>query len=423
MMALRDMNDWLDYISTLHYRKINLGLSRITNLVKKLGLSAFSCPVITVAGTNGKGSVVKSLESIYLSAGYQVAAYTSPHLLSFNERLCFNGELVIDKDFIEAFEFIEKNRDRQPLSFFEFTTLACLYICKKLELDVLLLEIGLGGRLDAVNVVDSDVSVITTIDIDHIDWLGNDRESIGREKAGIFRAYRPVICGDPNPPKSVLEAAQLLQAPIFQFMKDFSIIENGKTWQWQCPSINYDALPLPKLKIQNVATSLMVVTQLQNQLPVKELAIVAGIQRATLPGRFEQVEQPVSVIFDVAHNSQSTHYLAEQLHRSPCSGRTFAVVGMLKDKDISGAFSPILSYVDRWYVGNLTEIRGALGRKLVSILRTEGVKDCYNFKSINEAFEKAISQCEVQDRILVFGSFYTVSIAKQFLFRNQSYRN
>ncbi|MFW0079085.1 MAG: bifunctional tetrahydrofolate synthase/dihydrofolate synthase [Coxiella endosymbiont of Haemaphysalis qinghaiensis] len=417
MATPRNMNGWLDYINTLHCREIDLGLSRVIRLAKKLGLSTFSCPVITVAGTNGKGSVIKSLESIYLAAGYQVAAYTSPHLLSFNERLRFNGEPILDRNFIEAFAFIEKNRDRKPLSFFEFTTLACFYICKKLVLDVLLLEVGLGGRLDAVNVIDPDVAVITTIDIDHTDWLGNDRESIGREKAGIFWAHRPVICGDPNPPGSLLWAAQLLQAPIFQFMKDFSVIENQKTWKWQGPAINYDALPLPQLKTQNVATSLMVVTRLQDRLPVKELAIVTGIQKATLPGRFERVEKPVSIIFDVAHNPQATRYLAEQLHRSCHSGRTFAVAGMLKDKDILGTFSPMLSCIDRWYVGGLSKTRGASGEKLSGILRTEGISDCYNFTSIDEAFKEAIVQCKEQDRIVVFGSFYTVAIAKQFLSR------
>lgn len=418
MTTLRDMNGWLDYINTLHCYEIDLGLSRVTGLAKKLGLSTFSCPVITVAGTNGKGSVIKSLESIYLAAGYQVAAYTSPHLLCFNERLRFNGEPILDRNFIEAFVFIEKNRDQKPLSFFEFTTLACLYMCKKLALDVLLLEVGLGGRLDAVNVINPDVAVITTIDIDHTDWLGHDRESIGREKAGIFLAHRPVICGDPNPPESLLEAAQLLQAPIFQFMKDFSVIENRKTWKWKGPKINYDALPFPKLKTQNVATSLMVVTHLQDRLPVKELAIVTGIQKAILPGRFERVEKPVSIIFDVAHNPQATHYLAEQLCRSCHSGRTFAVVGMLKDKDIVGTFLPMLACVDRWYVGSLSEIRGASGEKLAGILRTEGVADCYNFTSIDEAFEKAIVQCKRKDdRIVVFGSFHTVAIAKKFLSR------
>ena len=417
MATPRDMNGWLDYINTFHCREIDLGLSRVTSLAKKLGLSTFSCPVITVAGTNGKGSVIKSLESIYLAAGYQVAAYTSPHLLCFNERLRLNGEPMLDRNFIESFAFIEKNRDQQPLSFFEFTTLACFYICKKLVLDVLLLEVGLGGRLDAVNVIDSDVAVITTIDIDHTDWLGNDRESIGREKAGIFWTHRPVICGDPNPPKSLLGAAQLLKAPVFQFMKDFSVIKNEKTWEWQGPKVNYDALPLPQLKTQNVATSLMVVTQLQDRLPVKKLAIITGIQTAILPGRFERVEKPVSIIFDVAHNPQATHYLAEQLRCSCHLGQTFAVVGMLKDKDISGAFLPMFSCVDRWYVGGLSETRGASGEKLAGILRTEGIEDCYNFTSIDKAFEQAIVQCKKQDRIVVFGSFYTVAIAKRFLFR------
>lgn len=423
MTISRDMNDWLDYINTLHDREINLSLSCIIQVAKKLDLTTFSCPVITVAGTNGKGSVIKSLESIYLASGYQVAAYTSPHLLCFNERLRFNGEPMLDSNFIEAFTFIEENRNQKPLSFFEFTTLACFYICKKLTLDIFLLEVGLGGRLDAVNIIDPDVAVITTIDIDHTDWLGSDRESIGREKAGIFRTHCPVICGDPYPPKSLLKEAQLLQAPIFQFMKDFSIIKYEKTWKWQGPKIHYDALPLPRLKIQNVATSLMVVTYLQNRLPVKKFAIIAGIQKASLPGRIERLEQPFSVIFDVAHNPQSAHYLAEQIYCSSHSGRTFAVVGMLKDKNILGTFSPLLPCIDYWYVGDIGGIRGALGENLLKTLKAEGVKNCYNFTSIKEAFKNAIAQCQKQDRIVVFGSFYAVAIVKQYMSRGQNHRN
>ncbi|AJC50568.1 bifunctional tetrahydrofolate synthase/dihydrofolate synthase [Coxiella endosymbiont of Amblyomma americanum] len=411
------MHAWLNYINSLYYREIDLGLSRIIDLSRKLGVSTFSCPVVTVAGTNGKGSVIKLLESIYLASGYQVAAYTSPHLFIFNERLRFNSKPMLDRNFIEAFALIEKNRDRQSLSFFEFTTLACLYICKKLALDVLLLEVGLGGRLDAVNVIDPDISVITTVDIDHTDWLGNDRESIGREKAGIFRAHHPVICGDPNPPRSIFEVAQPLQSPIFQFMRDFSVIESKKTWKWLGPrNVNYGNLPLPQLKIQNVATSLMVINQLQDWLPVRELSIVTGIRKAFLPNCFEKVNQPVSLIFDVAHNPQAARYLAEQLCCSPHSGRTFAVIGMLKDKDIQGTIEPMLTCVDRWYVGSLPEMRGAAGEKITDLLRREGVKNCYNFTSIDQAFKQAIAQCEENDRVVVFGSFYTVAMAKKSLF-------
>ena len=209
------MKEWLSYISKLHSRKIDLGLSRIIALAEKLSLRDFSCPVITVAGTNGKGSVIKFLESIYLAAGYRVAAYTSPHLLQFNERLRINGHSVADEALVNAFSFIENNRNNQPLSFFEFTTLAIFYICKKQPLDVLLLEIGLGGRLDAVNIVEPSVAVISNIDIDHTDYLGKNRESIGREKAGIIRWHKLIVCGDPNPPKSVYETAKKIRGAIF----------------------------------------------------------------------------------------------------------------------------------------------------------------------------------------------------------------
>ena len=410
------MKDWLNYINSLHSREIDLGLSRISPLAEELSLNNFPCYVVIVAGTNGKGSVIKSLESIYLSENYKVAAYTSPHILRFNERLRLNGKSLADEAFIEAFKFIEDHRNRQPLSFFEFTTLAIFYICKKQNLDILLLEVGLGGRLDAVNIVEPDVSVITTVDIDHMDWLGGDRESIGREKAGIIRRYKPIICGDPSPPKSVCKRAKLLEAPFYQFKKDFFAVSNGKNWQWQGPSsVSYDSLPLPTLKIQNVATSLMVIHCLQKQLPVMYSSIVAGIKGAILPARFEQFQNPISFIFDVAHNLQATRYLSQQLQKTTHTGRTLGVVGMLKDKDIFGALKPMLSCIDQWYVITLSEPRGATSKSLQQVLAALQIKNCYNFESVADAFKKALEDCSRQDRIVVFGSFHTVAMAKKYL--------
>ncbi|ACJ18446.1 bifunctional tetrahydrofolate synthase/dihydrofolate synthase [Coxiella burnetii] len=409
------MKNWLAYINSLHSREIDLGLSRITSLAEKLSLNNFACPVVTVAGTNGKGSVVKSLESIYLAAGYKVAAYTSPHLLQFNERLRLNGEPATDELFIEAFKFIEDNRNHQPLSFFEFTTLAIFYICKKQNLDILLLEVGLGGRLDAVNIVEPDVTVITTIDIDHTDWLGEDRESIGREKAGIIRRHKPVIGGDPNLPNSVYEQVHLLEAPFYQLEKDFFAVSTKENWQWQGPTQDYQGLPLPSLKIENIATSLMVIHCLQSQLPVSQHSLIAGIKNAVLPGRFEWIQTPAPIVFDVAHNPQATAYLSEQLRKTDHAGRTLGVVGMLRDKDIPGALKPMLSCIDQWYAGTLSESRGATSANLQNVLSELQVENCYNFDSVADAFKKAVEDCRPQDRIVVFGSFYTVAMAKEVL--------
>ena len=410
------MKDWLVYINSLHLRAIDLGLSRISCLPKKLLLNNFDCLVVTVAGTNGKGSVIKSLESIYLAAGYNVAAYTSPHLLRFNERLQLNGESVSDELFIEAFKFVEKNRSNQPLSFFEFTTLAVFYICAKQKLDILLLEVGLGGRLDVVNIVEPDLAVITVIDIDHTNWLGNNRESIGREKAGIIRRFKPVICGDPNPPVSVLEQAQLLKAHFYQFEKDFFSVGHKKNWQWIGPNNScYHQLPLPALKMQNVASSLMVIHCLQKKLPVNQFSLVTGIKEAFLPGRFEQIQATATIIFDVAHNPQATCYLSKKLSEIHHIGRTLGVVGMLGDKDIAGTLQPMLSCIDYWYTGTLLEHRGANGGILRNILAVLQVKNCDNFNSIADAFKKALEDCQRQDRIVVFGSFHTVAMAKNYL--------
>ena len=413
------MEDWLSYISMLHSRKIDLGLSRIATLAEKLSLRDFSCPVITVAGTNGKGSVIKLLESIYLAAGYRVAAYTSPHLLKFNERLRINGDAVADEALVNAFSFVESNRNHQLLSFFEFTTLAIFYICKKQPLDILLLEIGLGGRLDAVNIVEPNVAVISNIDIDHTDWLGKDRESIGREKAGIIRWHKLIVCGDPNPPQSVYETAKKLEAPFFQFKTDFFAKVGEGIWEWQGPATVFEKLPLPALKIQNAATSLMALYCLQGRLPLSLDAIRNGINKAALPGRFECVQKPVPIIFDVAHNPQATRYLAEKLQQTANAGRTLAVVGMLHDKDIQGAFESMLCCIDQWYVGGLQEetTRGATSENLMEVLLEcrASAETCYNFFSVTEAFEGALNNCGLQDRIVVFGSFHTVGLVKRYL--------
>ncbi len=417
LKKMATVSDWLDYLYHLHPKEIDLGLSRISDLAERLFLRKFSCPVITVAGTNGKGSVVRFLECIYLAAGYQVATYTSPHLICFNERLRMNGKEVADEALLEAFSVIEKNRGELALTFFEFTTLAALWICQKQALDLLILEVGLGGRLDAVNIVDADVAVITSIDIDHVDWLGPDRESIGREKAGILRSGKPLVCGDASPPDSIRHQVQQQGSPYFQFETDYAINHFDDGWEWCGPDRRYSRLPLTHLKLQNAATAIMVIELLQTVLPITPFAILTGLSRAQLPGRFEMIESPVRVILDVAHNPQATNYLAAQLREHPIKGDTLSVVGMLRDKDISGSLAPLLSFIKGWYAADLSVPRGGTAAQIIHSLATQGVSCCYNFATVEDALGAAITRCGPNDQVLVFGSFYTVSLAKQFLLR------
>ncbi len=412
---MRNLQDWIEYIQLIHPKTIDLSLDRIALLAEKLQLNCFNCPVITVAGTNGKGSVIACLESIFVASGYQVAAYTSPHLLRFNERLRFNKQEVSDQQFIEAFAFIEAHRHDIELTFFEFTTLAALKICQQLDLSVLLLEVGLGGRLDAVNIVDPDIAVITNIDLDHMDWLGDTREKIGFEKAGIIRAKRPVVCGDPEPPKSVLSKANAVAASCFTLNHQFFYRQRLGGWDWHGGNKAYTDLPLPALKLQNVATSLMVIELLQAQLPVLVSAIRASLAHLKLAGRFQQVDYVTPVVMDVAHNPQSIAYLAQQLGQLPAVKRTVAVLGMLKNKDIVGSLHTIAAQIDAWYIGDLSTSRGATVQYLAGMLKQLGVGCIHECSTVTEAFEQAVRNTDAAERIVVFGSFYTVGLVQDLL--------
>jgi dihydrofolate synthase/folylpolyglutamate synthase len=411
------LSEWFSYIESLHMDAIVLGLDRIAIVAEKLGVLHFPCPVITIAGTNGKGSCVAFLEAIFTHAGYAVGAYTSPHLLRFHERIRLLGKEISDTPLLHAFEQVEAARAEQDvrLTYFEFTTLAALYLFKQAAPDVLLLEVGLGGRLDAVNVIDPDVSVITTIALDHMDWLGDTREAIGYEKAGIFRPNTPAICGDLDPPAQIKERAQKLAAPLYCAGVDFSFESNRETWSWRYKEHAYTALPLPQLPVQNAATALMAVHCLQNRLPVSVDAVVQGLTYAALPGRFQRFVQGGGgeTILDVAHNPAAAHYLATRLRSAPIAGLTRAVVGILADKDIEETLRPLLPLVHTWYVASLDGPRGACAEKIAEYLQKLGVAAYYHlpilFDSVTTAYKKAQADMKNEDRILVFGSFHTVA--------------
>ncbi|MBS0350896.1 MAG: bifunctional tetrahydrofolate synthase/dihydrofolate synthase [Proteobacteria bacterium] len=416
------VNDWLDFINQIHPKEMDFSLDRLFSLVEPLGLTRFKCPVVTVGGTNGKGSCVSFLETIFTEGGYRVGAFTSPHLLRFNERIRIGNNIVDDSALIEAFNWVEHHRKQVSLTFFEYTFMTALYLFQKAELDLLILEVGLGGRLDAVNVIDADIAVITTVDLDHTEILGSDRETIGREKSGIFRAGRAVVCGDPEPPASVRWAAEALAVDWHALGDTFHYndsITNGQ-WRWWSGYIHHEHLPPISLKKQNAATSLMVVELLRKRLSLSDAAIRQGLAKTQLPGRFEKVSVADGFCYlDVAHNPQGGRWLAEQWSQVEVKGKRLAVVGMLGDKDIAQTFQPLLNCVDVWYVVSLSVGRGATYQRLMSVLASQGVRQVLGFPTVEFAMESILGSANFPDDvILVFGSFYTVTAAKHYLSRS-----
>lgn len=426
-MRFSSLPEWLSWQEGLHPSTIELGLERVTEVFNRLHPTTPPCPVITVAGTNGKGSSVALLESIYQNAGYKTAAYTSPHLLRYNERIHLNGEEVSDDDICEAFERIDQARLKSPneesnneisLTYFEFGTLAALDIFFRAKPDVMLLEVGLGGRLDVVNILDADVALITSIGIDHTDWLGDDRETIAKEKAGIMRKDHPVIFSSPEMPQSISDTAKEVGAVLYQRGKDFSW-KNGagfSAWDWNSSEQQRTALPQSNLRgthqLDNAAGVLMVIECLADKLPVNQKQIKAGLLSVSVPGRFQcQFGDPMHIL-DVAHNEASMACLAELLNSQVCGGNNIAVLGMLEDKAHTESLSVMLPEITQWYVADLDVPRGAKAEKLAGVLKSldeNVVVSC--FSSVKQAIEAADSDAESGDRVIIFGSFYTVESA------------
>jgi len=406
---------WLDWQETLHPSAIELGLERPGRVLTSLGLASPRHIVITVAGTNGKGSSVAMLESILRAAGYRVGCYTSPHLRCYNERIRIDGELVDDVRLCEAFERIDQARGETSLTYFEFGTLAAFEIFDHAGLDVAVLEVGMGGRLDAVNLLDADVALVSAIDVDHAAWLGDDREAIGREKAGIFRHGRPAVCSDPHPPRSLLQHAQELGTPLYCLGEAYRYERQGEGWNWQGPDLRRDALPLPALRgefqLQNAAGVLMVLALLAEKLPVAPQHLRQGLHSVTLPGRFQVLPGEVATILDVAHNPQSAAALAANLAAMPVTGRTHAVVAMLADKDLGSVIRHMAGVVDHWYPAGLDVFRGADSATLLAALREQGIVAAAPHASVAAALAAARQAARPGDRIVVFGSFYTVAQA------------
>jgi len=410
---------WLGYIETLHATPVALGLERVGEVARRMSIRP-GCPIVTVGGTNGKGSTCAMLESMLRHAGYRTALYTSPHLLRFNERVRVDGTEAADGALAAAFDAVETARTSAPavaLTYFEFSTLAALHLFASAALDAIVLEVGLGGRLDAVNVVDADVAVVTSIGIDHVDYLGATRESIGREKAGIFRAGRQAICGDPDPPSTLVDHAATIGAPLWRIGRDFTFDVAGVQWRYQGPRGVRHALPLPALRgahqLGNAATALAALDALRDVVPVSAGAIRAGLVQIELPGRFQVLPGRPVIVLDVAHNPHAARVLAGTLGSMSYHPTTFAVFGMLADKDIDGVIAALRPRIDQWYIAPLPGPRGATAERVATALRQAGVDaaSIHAFDDIARAFAAARDAASETDRIAAFGSFLTVAAA------------
>jgi len=382
-------------------------------VLDNMGLRRPAFAAIAITGTNGKGSTTAMCEGILRCAGYKVGAYTSPHLIVYNERVRLDGRSVTDARLCAAFERIEAARGEVPLTYFEFGTIAAFDIFRDARIDIAVLEVGMGGRLDAVNAIDADVSIVTAVDIDHVAWLGSTRETIGREKAGIYRPGRPAICGDPNPPSVIGAEAQRIGAKLLQLGRDFHVERGATEWTWRFGTRLRAGLPYPALRgdyqLFNAASALMALEMLGGRFLVTQANVREGLLSAVIPGRFQVLPgRPVRVL-DVAHNAQAARSLAATLKQQAVPGLTLAVIGMLRDKDIAAVVGELRDVVDRWYLATLPVARGASAVQLIESLRTAGIQTkAVAFDDVPRAYAAAVHEATESDRIVVFGSFHTV---------------
>jgi len=411
---MKTLQDWLDHCERLHPKTIELGLERSQAVAARMGLR-FECPVITVAGTNGKGSTCAMLEAIALQAGYRAGVYTSPHLVHFEERCRIHGEIVKAQELIPHFEKVEAAREGTSLSYFEFTTLAIMSLMAASRLDVAILEVGLGGRLDTVNIIDTDCAVITSIDLDHMDYLGTDRESIGREKAGIMRTGKPAVVSDPMPPQSVIDRATEIGADLWTLGRDFNFSGDKLQWGWAGRGRRYAGLAYPALRganqLVNASGALAALEALRDRIPVTAQAVRTGLALVELPGRFQIVPGQPALVLDVAHNPHSVAALAANLDAMGFYPTTHAVFGAMADKDLAPMLKKMGPLVDRWYFTDLPTPRASAAAALIESWRAQETRRdvaASTHATPMEALRAAVAAADPADRIVVFGSFYTV---------------
>lgn len=396
-----------------HVKKIDLGLQRVSSVYKRLKTSTSKKPyTITVAGTNGKGSCVAFLESILLAEGYRVGVYSTPHLLCYNERVRVNGEAVSDASLTEAFSRIDKAREKVSLSYFEFGTLAALTIFEKQDVDIQILEVGLGGRLDAVNIIDANAALITSIDIDHVAWLGNDRSVIAVEKAGVFRKNQKAICADKTVPNSLPEFAAQLKTDLKLSGVDYKVEKDGDIWRLLIDHELAGDFPIPSLKgehqIQNAAGVVALLAHVSDDIPVQKTSVLDGLQNTFLPGRLQLVGTAPDIYLDVAHNRQSAVALAKFIKCKEYKGDIHAVFSILDDKDLSKVTEPFLEFVNFWYIAPLNIDRSEKIECLSEFFNRHSKYQCSEHKSIESAFAKTRQLAKKEDLVICFGSFYVV---------------
>ena len=417
MNNLHTLADWLTHCEQLHPKTIDMGLHRVKAMLARMSLT-FECPIITVAGTNGKGSTCAMLEAILLESGYRTGVYTSPHLVDFEERCRVRGDIVKAAELVTAFAAVEdarKRGDEMTLSYFEFTTLAILQLLAGSKLDVVILEVGLGGRLDAVNALDTDCAVITSIDLDHMELLGDNREAIGFEKAGIMRAGKPVVVSDPMPPQSIIDHAAAVGADLWRFGTDFNFSGDKQQWGWAGRGRRYAGLAYPALRganqLVNASGVLAALTAMRDKLPVTAQAVRNGLAMVELPGRFQIIPGQPTLVLDVAHNPHSVAALTENLDAMGFYACTHGVFGAMADKDVAPMLARIGPLIDKWYFTDLPTPRAATGADLQSrwqAINKRSDATASAHKSPVAALEAAIACADPADRIVVFGSFYTV---------------
>ncbi|OKY25384.1 MULTISPECIES: bifunctional tetrahydrofolate synthase/dihydrofolate synthase [Thalassotalea] len=409
----RSFDEWLSYIERIHATEIDMGLTRISNVANRLGLNFERSIVITVAGTNGKGTTCAFIENALLANNDSVAVYSSPHIHRFNERLRIDKQDIDDNSLVNAFEQIEFLRGDISLTYYEYTTLAALTVLNTAKPQYIILEVGLGGRLDATNIIDADIAVITTVDLDHQAFLGNDRESIGFEKAGIMRTEKPVVIGDSNPPSSVIKHADTLSSIQYCRNKEFFVIEDNTSWQWHDQDSSLNNLPQGFIPKDNIATALQVLKLLD--YPLSQAKVTALINETKVSGRTELIQCDGDILLDVGHNPLAARYLAEVVSKYHCEN-VYAVIGMLSDKDISSTITPLLPHIKTWFVSGLGDVpRGASKEYLASYFTEQNI---LTFDNVIDGFKMARSTANNRDLILVFGSFYTVAKVKTLLDRS-----
>lgn len=421
-MPQRALADWLTYLEQLHPSTIDMGLERSREVARRLGLGRPAPRVITVTGTNGKGSTCAFLAALLAEQGLKVGVYSSPHLLRYNERVQVAGNDASDAELCEAFEAVEAARGEISLTYFEMGTLAAFWLFERAGLDAAVLEVGLGGRLDAVNLIDADIALVTSIGLDHADWLGDSRESVAFEKAGIFRAARPALCGDLDPPQPLLTRVAELDCPLFLRGRDYNLRVSRSSWSWFGLDaaglvLELDDLPLLDLPMENAALALQAYAVLG--LPWQREQLVAGLQRTRVTGRLDRRPlnwrgKSLTLLLDVGHNPHATDYLASRLAVQAQQSPRLAVFGLLADKDLAGVIQPLLTEVRSWAVAPLPSPRSRPVGELEAILRNQGA----NVQPCGSVSEALLVQCERAtngDEILVFGSFYCVAEALEWL--------